>query len=58
MTPVLYFLAEYNLPAVFTFHSGAEVTHVRSIYAFICSALGLWSGLIIGYFTEYFTSNA
>ncbi len=57
MTPVLYYLAEYSLPAVFTFHNGPEVTHVRSIYAFVCSALGLWSGLIIGYFTEYFTSS-
>mmetsp|Transcript_37740 Transcript_37740/g.36189 ORF Transcript_37740/g.36189 Transcript_37740/m.36189 type:complete len:200 (+) Transcript_37740:847-1446(+) len=25
--------------------------------AFICTAMGLWSGLIIGYCTEYFTSN-
>jgi inorganic pyrophosphatase len=58
MTPVLYYLAIYSLPQVFSFSNGLEVTHVKNIYAFICTALGLWSGLIIGYFTEYFTSNA
>lgn len=57
MTPVLYFLAQHSLPSTFTF-GGAEVIHVKSIYGFVCSAMGLWSGLIIGYFTEYFTSNA
>lgn len=58
MTPVLYWIAEWSLPATFTFTNGSEITHVKSIYAFVCTAMGLWSGLIIGYFTEYFTSNA
>lgn len=31
---------------------------MTSTYGFVCAAMGLWSGLIIGYFTEYFTSNA
>lgn len=26
--------------------------------AFVCSLLGLWSGLLIGYFTEYMTSHS
>jgi Na+/H+-translocating membrane pyrophosphatase len=25
---------------------------------FLCVAIGLWAGLIIGYVTEYYTSNA
>jgi inorganic pyrophosphatase len=25
---------------------------------FFCVAVGLWAGLVIGYTTEYFTSNA
>lgn len=58
MTPVLYYLAHLSLPSSFTFTSGSEVTRVTSLYAFICSAMGLWCGLIIGFFTEYFTSNA
>jgi H+-translocating diphosphatase len=57
MTPVLYILSIYSLPETFTF-VGAEVTHVKSIYAFVCTIMGLWSGLIIGYFTEYYTSGS
>jgi inorganic pyrophosphatase len=57
MTPVLYYLAINSLPERFTFYNGAEATVVKNIYGFVCSAMGLWSGLIIGYFTEYFTSN-
>ena len=56
MTPVLYFLSQYTLPEHFSF-PGSEITYVQNHYAFICSAMGLWSGLIIGYFTEYYTSN-
>jgi len=57
MTPVLYFLSIHSLPASFNF-KGEEGSHVLNYYAFICTALGLWSGLIIGWFTEYYTSNA
>jgi Na+/H+-translocating membrane pyrophosphatase len=45
------------LPDKFNF-TGAETKYVYKIYGFYCSALGLWSGLVIGYFTEYYTSNA
>lgn len=55
MTPVLYYLSVYCLPEVFIFE-GVEGGHVKNCYAFICTAMGLWSGLIIGYFTEYYTS--
>merc|ERR1711964_559109 len=30
---------------------------VRNYYMFICASLGLWSGLLIGFVTEYYTSN-
>ena len=58
MTPVLYYLSSVALPANFSFNSGTETTYVKRTYGFVCAAMGLWSGLLIGYFTEYFTSNA
>ncbi len=57
MTPVLYFLSVYCLPQQFHF-AVVEGGDVTSLAAFVCTAMGLWSGLIIGYFTEYYTSNA
>jgi len=56
MTPCLWFLAVFCLPSEFEFKKVAEGGHVTSIKAFICTALGLWSGLITGMITEYFTS--
>jgi len=47
-----------TLPDTFSLPD-AYVPNEREPYqAFICSACGLWSGLIIGYFTDYCTSNA
>ena len=57
MTPVLYYLSLHALPTSFSFNS-IEGGNVTNTYAFICTAVGLWSGLVIGYFTEYYTSNA
>ena len=56
MTPALWLCAEFALPAEFTFADmpGKTVTRMGG---FFCAAAGLWGGLIIGYFTEYFTSN-
>jgi H+-translocating diphosphatase len=56
MTPVLWALSYFCLPETFVFVE-AGIT-CKYYYAFICTACGLWSGLIIGIFTEYFTSNA
>jgi H+-translocating diphosphatase len=50
IVPLLYFL-----PA--TFSIGASDTVCTPWKAFGCVALGLWSGLIIGFTTEYYTSN-
>jgi len=55
MTPALYFAAVWTLPASFSF--AGQPHAVRPLYAFTCTALGLWSGLCIGYLTEYYTSS-
>jgi inorganic pyrophosphatase len=54
-TPVTYVLCRYLLPEEFTV---SNVEHVKAAHIFACIACGLWSGLIIGYTTEYYTSNA
>lgn len=56
MTPMLYFLAMTCLPEEFNFEKVSEGGKVTSFKAFVCTALGLWSGLVIGGFTEYYTS--
>jgi inorganic pyrophosphatase len=58
MTPVLYYLSYICLPDKFVFIGVEEGGVVTSGKAFVCTAMGLWGGLIIGYATEYFTSNA
>mmetsp|Transcript_25385 Transcript_25385/g.17934 ORF Transcript_25385/g.17934 Transcript_25385/m.17934 type:complete len:497 (+) Transcript_25385:322-1812(+) len=55
MTPALYLAAIYTLPASFTFAGQSRA--VTPMYAFACTALGLWSGLCIGFLTEYYTSS-
>lgn len=58
MTPVAYFMAAAALPKEIT---GLFVDDpdrvVKSWQVFICVAVGLWGGLIIGLTTEYYTSN-
>lgn len=58
LTPAIFFLSFYCLPEKITFTQGEE-THVTYNWGLmVCCLSGLWSGLIIGYFTDYFTSNA
>lgn len=46
------------LPSTFTiFNFGAAKT-VKNWHLFFCVSIGLWAGLVIGYVTEYYTSNA
>jgi hypothetical protein len=54
----VFIIAYYGLPAEFTgiFTSEPERV-VRNWHLFICVAVGLWGGLVIGLVTEYFTSN-
>jgi inorganic pyrophosphatase len=53
-TPAAFACSIFFLPASFTI----DGLTVKNYYAFFCIACGLWSGLIIGYITEYYTSNA
>lgn len=57
MTPLLYGASQLCLPDSFTFHGVQDGGNVTSLRAFICTAFGLWSGLTIGMFTEYYTST-
>jgi len=55
-TPVLYAVTVIGLPYEFSIGNEADAKNVKSYYCFFCAACGLWSGLTIGYFTEYYTS--
>jgi len=55
LTPTIVALAFLTLPENFSFR-GIDVTSSR-IKVMICALSGLYSGLIIGWFTDYFTSN-
>jgi len=56
MTPVVVALSKICLPAEFSMGEGYEHVHWTSCAVSIM--LGLWSGLIIGYVTEYYTSHS
>merc|ERR1712050_686360 len=56
MTPVVIALSYYCLPHEFTMGAGYE--NVQWYYCASSVMLGLWSGLIIGYVTEYYTSHS
>jgi H(+)-translocating pyrophosphatase len=55
LTPVIILLSLVLLPEKITF---LKVGESSNVYIMICVLSGLWSGMIIGYFTDYFTSNA
>ncbi|VAI71108.1 unnamed protein product [Triticum turgidum subsp. durum] len=46
------------LPAKFTIFNFGAQKDVSNWGLFFCVAVGLWAGLIIGFVTEYYTSNA
>ena len=56
MTPVLYFCSQAFLPPSFTLTAGN--IKVLRIECFYCTVLGLWSGYVIGYVTNYYTSGS
>ncbi|KAH7574636.1 hypothetical protein JRO89_XS03G0324300 [Xanthoceras sorbifolium] len=58
MTAGIAMVSFFALPSEFTlFNFGTEKT-VKQWHIFFCVAIGLWAGLVIGYTTEYYTSNA
>ncbi|AQL01639.1 vacuolar proton pump homolog1 [Zea mays] len=46
------------LPAKFTIYNFGTQKEVSNWGLFFCVSIGLWAGLIIGFVTEYYTSNA
>jgi len=54
-TPLALLLCFTVLPDTFSVSTAKDV---HNWHIFFCIASGLWSGMIIGYTTEYFTSNA
>jgi len=58
MTPVVVALSKFCLPDSFTMaDSGESGPVVQWWYCCLSIVLGLWSGLLIGYVTEYYTSS-
>jgi len=56
MTPVMIGLAYWLLPETID-HIG-NTTNVKNWHVAVSGLCGLWSGLIIGYVTEYYTSHS
>jgi H(+)-translocating pyrophosphatase len=59
MTGAIFLVSWYALPETFTIKVvGHTPKIVKNWHIFFCVGSGLWAGLIIGFVTEYFTSNA
>uniref|UniRef100_A0A0E0KYQ2 H(+)-exporting diphosphatase n=1 Tax=Oryza punctata TaxID=4537 RepID=A0A0E0KYQ2_ORYPU len=58
MTAAIAAVTFLALPRSFTLFDFGERKLVKNWHLFICVSAGLWAGLVIGYVTEYFTSNA
>lgn len=59
MTLGILLVCYLALPSTFYIYNlGSTPRTVKWWHLFFCVAVGLWAGLIIGYTTEYFTSNA
>jgi len=56
MTPVVIWLSKVCLPETFKMDADPDSADVKWWYCALSIVLGLWSGLIIGYVTEYYTS--
>jgi len=59
LLPTIFFVSYYFLPETFTFITGETSVALTSTKngVMICAMLGLVSGLLIGGFTDYYTSN-
>lgn len=55
LTPTLWFAGYLTLPDRLYGFSSVDR---QPIHAWICAMSGLWTGLIIGYITEYYTSHS
>ena len=57
LTPTIVFLSLFLVPKTLTINLREYKDHAN-VYVMVSALCGLWAGLIIGYFTDYFTSNA
>ncbi|PWZ30070.1 Pyrophosphate-energized vacuolar membrane proton pump [Zea mays] len=58
MTIGIALISWLGLPDTFTIYNFGARKTVQSWQLFLCVAVGLWAGLVIGFITEYYTSNA
>jgi H+-translocating diphosphatase len=60
LTPVIYGLAAVFLPSSFDLArvNGVDVISFTPVKAWACVISGLWSGCLIGFITEYYTSHS
>jgi Na+/H+-translocating membrane pyrophosphatase len=59
LTPVLVLLCLFLLPEEMSYLiDDSEKTKTKPWCVMVCALAGLWAGLIIGYITDYYTSNA
>ena len=58
LTPVIYGLAAIFLPSSFDLArvNGVDIISFTPVKAWACVIAGLWSGCLIGFITEYYTS--
>jgi H(+)-translocating pyrophosphatase len=54
LTPAIILISLFLLPTEINFGDLKS----SNVFVMICALSGLWSGLIIGYLTDYYTSNA
>ncbi len=58
LTPTIVGISTGLLPHTVTFHKGtAQAITATNWHLMICVLSGLWAGMIIGYVTDYYTSN-
>ncbi|GFS35691.1 inorganic H pyrophosphatase family protein [Actinidia rufa] len=58
MTAGIAIISWISLPSSFTIFNFGVQKEVKNWQLFLCVGVGLWAGLIIGFVTEYYTSNA
>ncbi|CAD8123197.1 unnamed protein product [Paramecium sonneborni] len=61
LSPIIIGISYWALPADYMMIQADGTPLLENLkpwHAFVCSLMGLWSGLLIGYFTEYMTSHS
>jgi inorganic pyrophosphatase len=57
LTPMIALMSIYLLPSEFNFDTGKDLYRGTNWGVMTCGLTGLWAGMIIGFFTDYFTST-